>query len=211
MLGAVTASLLNTGTAPDLRRSSLLYGIATLWLLLWTMVATVEFARYLHGPGGPTWRLFVAILIEPVIAGAWLAWMIAARKFESPSIDPPREWFRYHLRRRLPWLALVFAPIVWGLRWSFYWLIGTNYGVTWNHAWSSRLRSTALASFRTDDYKGAGITRSDDTTSLGIKVDYYFRRWLRLGAGYTHWDRNSNPPGFDYKRNIYMFTVGATL
>lgn len=127
MLAVVIAPSINDGTVPDLRRSSLLYGLAALWLLLWTMVAMVEFARYLHGSTGPTWRLFVTILIEPAIVGAWLACVIAARKFESPAIDPPRAWFRHHLRV-LPVLALACPPIVWGLRWGFYQLIDIDFG-----------------------------------------------------------------------------------
>jgi hypothetical protein len=87
----------------------------------------------------------------------------------------------------------------------------SNYGVTWNHAWSSRLRTTALASFRNDDYQGAGVTRKDETGSLGLKLTYDFRRWLRLGAEYTYFDRDSNAAGFDYKRNLYLFTAGFTL
>ncbi len=70
--------------------------------------------------------LFVTILIEPALVGAWLAWMIATRRFESPSIDPPRAWFRHQLRR-LPWLAVAFGPIVWGLRIGFGYLI-RDYG-----------------------------------------------------------------------------------
>lgn len=98
-----------------------------MWLLLWALVALVEFSRHLHGPHAMFRGLFVTILIEPVVVGAWLAWMIAARKFESPSIDPPRTWFRHQLRR-LPWLALCFGPIVWGLRYGFYFLIRADYG-----------------------------------------------------------------------------------
>src|SRR5262245_12352110 len=115
MLAAVTAPSSNPPATPDLRHSSLLYGIAALWLLLWTLVATVEFSRHIHGSHALFRGLFVTILIEPVLVGAWLAWVIATRKFESPSIDPPRAWFRHQLRR-LPWLIIAFAPIVWGLR-----------------------------------------------------------------------------------------------
>ena len=127
MLAPVSAPSSAAAAAPNLRRSPLLYGIAALWLLLCTLVALVEFSRHIHGPHSMFRGLFVTILIEPAVVGAWLAWMIASRKFESPSIDPPRAWFRHQLRR-LPWLALAFAPIVWGLRYGFYFLIGADYG-----------------------------------------------------------------------------------
>lgn len=90
-------------------------------------------------------------------------------------------------------------------------VVSKNYGVTWSHAWSSRLRTQALASYRTDDYTGAGVTREDDNTSWGLRVDYDFRRWLRFGAAYTHFNRDSNDNTFNYKRNLLLFTVGATL
>lgn len=90
-------------------------------------------------------------------------------------------------------------------------VVGTNYGVTWSHAWNSRLRTQALASFRNDAFTGAGVSRKDDTKSFGLKVAYDFRRWLRLGAEYTHAERDSNDSLFNYKRNLLLFTVGATL
>ena len=90
-------------------------------------------------------------------------------------------------------------------------VIGKTYGVTWSHAWSSRLRTQALATFRNDEFLGAGVTRKDDTTSFGLKVAYDFRRWLKLGAEYTHFERDSNDGTFNYKRNLLLFTVGATL
>ena len=88
-------------------------------------------------------------------------------------------------------------------------ILGTNYGVTWSHVWSSRLRTQVLANYRTDDYKG--FPRNDDTTMLGLRASYEFRRWLRFGAEYTYWNRDSNINTFEYKRNLFLLTVGATL
>jgi hypothetical protein len=127
MLRPVATHVSCPAAATDLRRSPLLYGIALLWLLSWTLVAIVEFARWLHAPGIPRWQPFVVILISPVLVGAWLAWAIATRRFERTSIDPARTWFRYHLRA-LPWLILAFIPIVWGFRWAFYNSIRRGYG-----------------------------------------------------------------------------------
>ena len=90
-------------------------------------------------------------------------------------------------------------------------IVGKSYGVTWSHAWSSRLRTQALANFRNDTFPGAVVSRSDDTTSFGLKASYDFRRWLRLGAEFTHSERESNDPGLNYKRNLLLFTVGGTL
>jgi polysaccharide biosynthesis protein VpsM len=90
-------------------------------------------------------------------------------------------------------------------------IVSSNYTVTWTHAWSSRVRSQVFGNWRNDDFRGAGVTREDDTGTLGLRLYYQFRRWLRFGTEYTHTDRASTDPAFDYKRNLILFTVGATL
>ncbi len=50
----------------------------------------------------------------------------------------------------------------------------------------------------------------DKTSTFGAKVSYDFRRWLLLGAEYTHTDRNSTLNIDNYKRNLFVLTVGAT-
>lgn len=127
MLAAVNESSSHPAFAPDLRRSPLLYGLAVLWLLLWTMVATIEVARLIHDPGVPRWHTATIILMSPAIAGAWLAWMIATRRFERPAIDVPRAWFGHQLRS-LPLLIVISILGVSALRPVFYTLIGRDYG-----------------------------------------------------------------------------------
>jgi hypothetical protein len=90
-------------------------------------------------------------------------------------------------------------------------VIGKLYSATWSHAWSSRLRSQVLASYRADDFLDATPNRNDDTATFGARLKYDFRRWLILGAEYTHTNRDSNQGIYDYKRNLYLLTVGATL
>ena len=90
-------------------------------------------------------------------------------------------------------------------------LITQNYGALWNHAWNSRLSTTAAASWRTDGFLGTGGGREDKTGSLGMKVAYQWQRWMRFGAEYTRTERTSNINTFDYTRNLILFTVGATL
>ena len=128
MLAAVTERSTCPTAAPDLRRSPLLYGIAVLWWLLWTMVALIEAGpRVLHDPRVPHWHTLVVILLSPTVVGVWFVWVLATRRLERLSIDPPRAWFRHHLRV-LPLLILGYIPVVYGLRLGFYELIGTNYG-----------------------------------------------------------------------------------
>ncbi len=82
-------------------------------------------------------------------------------------------------------------------------------GVTWNHAWSSFWQTQVALRHQKDKYQG--FDRKDDTTSLGFKLGYKFRRWLTLGAEYTHSTRDSNIPQFEYDKNLYLFTVTGTL
>jgi polysaccharide biosynthesis protein VpsM len=89
--------------------------------------------------------------------------------------------------------------------------VTTRYVLTWTHNWNTRLRSQALAGWSNDDFRGVGVTREDDTGTLGLRLHYQFRRWLRFGAEYTYSDRDSSDPLLSYQRNVILLTVGATL
>lgn len=82
-------------------------------------------------------------------------------------------------------------------------------GVTWTHNWSSVLSTGLDARFQKDEYQG--FDREDDIRSLGVKVGYRFRRWLTLGAEYTHTQRDSNQRLFEYDRNLYFLTATASM
>jgi hypothetical protein len=47
--------------------------------------------------------------------------------------------------------------------------------------------------------------------SLGLRAGYKFRRWLTLGAEYTHSNRDSNTPVFEYDKNLYLLTATASM
>jgi hypothetical protein len=85
--------------------------------------------------------------------------------------------------------------------------------VNWTHNWTSRMQSAVRAGYRNDDYRGAGVAveRDEDTVTAGAGLQYQFRRWLRFEGRYDHVRRSSNIPGEEYNRNIFMFTVGASL
>jgi polysaccharide biosynthesis protein VpsM len=84
-----------------------------------------------------------------------------------------------------------------------------RFGASWTHDWNSQFTTTASISRADDDF--ARATRDDSTDALGFKVIYKVQRWLKLGGEYAYTDRGSNIPGFNYKKSLYMFTVGATL
>jgi polysaccharide biosynthesis protein VpsM len=82
-------------------------------------------------------------------------------------------------------------------------------GVTWSHSWTTYVTTAVDARYQKDDYQA--FDRNDRTAALGLKAGYRFRRWLTLGAEYTHVKRDSNIDVFHYKRNLYFLTLTATL
>lgn len=82
-------------------------------------------------------------------------------------------------------------------------------GVKWNHAWSSVLSTSVLARVQRDEFQGAN--RTDEIKSLGFKVGYRMRRWLTLGAEYTHTQRDSTQSNSDYDKNLYFLTATASM
>ncbi len=88
-------------------------------------------------------------------------------------------------------------------------ILNKRYGVAWNHDWDSRLSST-LSFVRADD-TFSGNSRNDTTDSSGFRLNYKLMRWLTLGGEFSHSSRDSNLGSANYRKNLYMFTVGATL
>jgi polysaccharide biosynthesis protein VpsM len=88
-------------------------------------------------------------------------------------------------------------------------ILSSATGVTWTHSWNSLVSTAINARFQNDEYQG--FNRDDDVKSLGAKVAYKFRRWVTLGAEFTHTQRDSNQPAFEYDRNLWMVTAQFTL
>lgn len=82
-------------------------------------------------------------------------------------------------------------------------------GVSWNHAWSSVFTTGADLRYQKDEYRG--FDRRDEIRTLGLKAGYKFRRWLTIGAEYTHTNRDSNRPTFEYDKNLYLLTATASM
>jgi len=88
-------------------------------------------------------------------------------------------------------------------------ILSDIYGVSWNHAWSSIVSTGVNLRHQRDAYQQ--FARTDETTTLGLKVGYKFRRWLTLGAEYTHTNRDSNLNTFEYDKNLYLLTATGSL
>lgn len=81
--------------------------------------------------------------------------------------------------------------------------------LAWNHGWTERIRSTLAGSYETDTYSGIG--REDKVGYVTGKLAYDMRRWLSLGAEYKFSERDSNVNGSNYKQNLYLLFIRATL
>lgn len=82
-------------------------------------------------------------------------------------------------------------------------------GVSWNHAWSSFFSTGLDLRYQKDQYQG--FNRTDEIKTVGLKAGYKFRRWLTLGAEFSHTNRDSNQPISEYDRNLYLLTATASM
>lgn len=83
----------------------------------------------------------------------------------------------------------------------------------WSHDWTTRWQSNATASFTKDDHTVAAgnPARQDDTTNVGLALNYQMRRWFILGAGASFYDRSSTLTSFEYKRQIISLNAQLSL
>ena len=95
--------------------------------------------------------------------------------------------------------------------------VNQTHQILWTHAWTSQVSSNLIGSYSNDKFNVApvagvgGADREDTTKSLGLRLNYSMRRWLKIGGDYLYSTRDSNDNNFDYKRNQLMFFISATL
>jgi len=85
----------------------------------------------------------------------------------------------------------------------------TTTGVRWSHEWNSRLLTETRASYLDETYQGE--QRTDKIQNYGFKAAYRMRRWLSFGGDYAYSVRHSDVNDFDYRRNVFMLFLHATL
>ena len=113
------------GTGRSWSRSPLV-PLAALWALLWTLISAIECAGYIHDPSIPWWQPLTIVLSLTCTIVVWLTFDLYSSRYSQISLEPPRPWFLYHLRR-LPWLASGYIVIVFGLRHAIFSIAGGQY------------------------------------------------------------------------------------
>lgn len=90
--------------------------------------------------------------------------------------------------------------------------LDTRYGVTWNHAWNSRLSSVVSYNNTKNEYQGIGGTaQTDKINAFGLQLNYQWIRTVKFGVGYDRTDKTSDVPTSEYKRDIYSIFVNAAI
>ena len=87
--------------------------------------------------------------------------------------------------------------------------VNTVFGATWNHRWQTYVSTYASVQHINADFKDA--SRTDRLLNVTLGGYFDVRTWLKLGIQAVHNTRSSDSAGADYKRNVLMFTIGATL
>lgn len=81
--------------------------------------------------------------------------------------------------------------------------------LAWNHKWTGYVGSRLSIGNVNSEY--AGTSRTDDTRSYSAMLNYDVLRWMTIGVDFAHTDRSSTDPTAAFKRNVFMFTLNATL
>ena len=84
-----------------------------------------------------------------------------------------------------------------------------THNLSWKHDWKSYLNSTAYMQWIDEDYQG--VTREDETRTLGVSANYSMRNWLNLAAGLSHTEKSSSTAGLDYDDNIFSISARVGL
>jgi uncharacterized membrane protein len=100
--------------------------LAALWATLWTLLAVVESAAYIHDPAVPRWQPITLVAVLTCTLVVWLTVELRSTRYGSVALEPPRPWFIRQLRR-LPLLAAGYLVVVTGLRHVIFFLGGATY------------------------------------------------------------------------------------
>jgi len=86
----------------------------------------------------------------------------------------------------------------------------------WSHQWSERWSTQFDVGKADEEHRGVGLFpdfagRNDDTSYYGVSGQYQYSPWLRFGAGFKSYDRDSDIPQLNYQRETLLLSVEASL
>ena len=84
-----------------------------------------------------------------------------------------------------------------------------TFSLNWEHGWRPRIKSILDFIYTMEKYDPD--PREDNIFNAGARVDYEFRRWLNLSAGYRFQQRSSSTDVFEYDQNIFELTADFTF
>lgn len=94
-----------------------------------------------------------------------------------------------------------------------------NTGIDLNltQRFTQKLTASAFFRWNNTDFQdsinlfGQNITRDDNLYSVGVNVTYLIQEWLRIYAGYTYRENDSNISNFSFSENAVILGVGASF
>lgn len=95
-------------------------------------------------------------------------------------------------------------------------ILRQDIALAWSHQWSERWSTQFDIGTANEDYRGVGLLperqgRDDESTYYGVAGQYQISPWLRFGAGFKAYDRNSDIPELNYQRETLLFSLEASL
>lgn len=81
--------------------------------------------------------------------------------------------------------------------------------LAWSHQWNSKFGSQVDVGQVRDEHRPSA--RIDDTFFYGVSGQYQFRPWLRVGAGFRDYTRDSDIPALNYSRQQWLLSLEASL
>lgn len=75
----------------------------------------------------------------------------------------------------------------------------------WIHDWSSRITTQLNGAY--ESALNSSSQRQDDYMSLGVDLNYGFRRWLGVGVSYNYRTLQSSDSGYDFDQNVVMINI----
>lgn len=89
-------------------------------------------------------------------------------------------------------------------------IANTQYSLDWAHKWTESFSSNLVFGSGNADYRNSQ-GRVDDTASATLGLKYELTSNLGLSVDLTRTERDSNTPGFDFKRNTVFAAVQVAL